>query len=582
MNVFTRHKASMSSPPPRHNRERGMALLTAIIFISLALMILAVLSNRFFQQQLLVNQFQIYHTAFDGVEAAMAMSRTELMEDGSTGIIGLDDWTPVYDDDNRIVLPGFDDNNVSPEVLSTSPDVEIIAYVDHWGSNGLDSNGDGTVDSPAEQDLYTIYAAARFDGLVRQAEAVYSAQYVNPWNNAIFGGIGQSGALINGNVRIHGSVHLLGRDLIEGSVAINAMELSGTSMIRNNYEDMGTALRNRIPALPMVDINGTPSESLETTLRVREGLVSLSGNSTVGEAQVAGSGRKGPVDGTYVTDGWTGNSVTNDGLRGIPQGNVHSDNGWNALYDLGDNLEYPYLTHEWRETNGVSVINPNTGEAYSHEDYFTQVLVGNNSFEGDLTIRANSDSSIYWNATTEEYISGSGAMDATPGPNDDYIRYDADNKVVTANGQIRINGDLLFDGGGNQNVINYSGRAAIYVDGELTINTDLLTCNNGDINDTANSFPINNVFGFMSTGTMRLGTGSQRNIMGAFYSEQDVIMSFQTRVVGSLVAEHFNMGNQVPRIFQVPILSDHLPYGMVSNYPIIIVTPVYWREIGID
>ena len=587
MNVFTRHAALISSPPPRHSRERGMALLTAIIFISLALMILAVLSNRYFQQQLLVNQFQIYHTAFDGLEAVFEEARVAF-DNGDLDGIGLDDWTPEYAN-GRLVLPDWDDNDVSPHTLSTNPEVEFIAYIDHWGSNGEDSNGDGTVDSGAEQGVYSFHLMSRFDGVTRQAEVVVRSMDVNIWQNAIFGGVGQSGALINGNVKIHGSVHLLGEALLEGATAINVMELSGTAMMHNSYHGMPSGLRSRVPALPTVDIDGVSSETLNAVLRVRQGLVSMSGNAHIGLSQNSvPSGYKGPVDGTYVTDGWTGNSVTADGNRGVPS-NVNSDNGWDNLYDLGNLLNFPVLNDPWRDVNGSEVVNPDTGEMYSHDDYFTQILVGNQPnvpdhgiFEGDLTIHARNSPSFYWNATTQEQLTGSDADNATPGVDDDYIRFDANSKVLEANGQIRINGDLTFEGQGSSKTIHYSGRAAFLVDGDITVATNLRSCNNGNPTNTANSFPENNVLGFMATQNIELGDSSQLEIMGAFYAQDTVLMDKQTDVVGALVASYFDMGNQVPSIYHVPTLHQFLPYGMIGNHPILIMEQITWREIGID
>ena len=50
------------------------------------------------------------------------------------------------------------------------------------------------------------------------------------------------------------------------------------------------------------------------------------------------------------------------------------------------------------------------------------------------------------------------------------------------------NGNLSFTGQGGDRTVNYSGRAALLVYGDVDIDTNLITCNNGDKTNTANSF----------------------------------------------------------------------------------------------
>ena len=58
-------------------------------------------------------------------------------------------------------------------------------------------------------------------------------------------------------------------------------------------------------------------------------------------------------------------------------------------------------------------------------------------------------------------------------------------------------------------------------------------------------------------------------------------ISKQTNVMGTIVGGYFDMGSQVPNIYQVPSLADNLPYGMIGNYPITTLEQVGWRELGI-
>jgi hypothetical protein len=245
-------------------------------------------------------------------------------------------------------------------------------------------------------------------------------QEVSIWNNAIFGGVGQSGKSINGNVRIRGSVHLLGdgesftdtdkdghwddaepytdsnhngsydagesftdtdgdghRDAQEPFVDVNGnatrdpaltvtdlgSEFGGDANIGNNYEGMPSDMRALVPTPPQVAFHGETVESLKAKLRVKNGQVSLNGSATVGEPDATGGVyEKETMDGTYVSDGFTGNA-------GASQ--VYSDNGTKAGYDLGDMLHFPDL------------VTPYSKNGYTYDSYMdylkANALVVNNS-----------------------------------------------------------------------------------------------------------------------------------------------------------------------------------------------------------
>ena len=57
---------------------------------------------------------------------------------------------------------------------------------------------------------------------------------------------------------------------------------------------------------------------------------------------------------------------------------------------------------------------------------------------------------------------------------------------------------------------------------------------------------------------------AQIDVMGAFYAENQVIVQKQTDIIGTIVSNYFNMGTNVPAIFQVPELSSNLPPGMIG------------------
>jgi hypothetical protein len=556
----------MEKHPMRKNE--GMALLVATIFVAVAIVMLSALAMRVVQQNNQSLQYKLYNDAFVGLESAVARSWVEI-ERGQDGMVGLGSWVPAVGGGR--VLPTFDDSGVVPEVNSTQPTVQYMAYADDWSNNGEDDDGDGTIDDSGENFTYTVYGFSRNRGINRNVQVVLKGFDVNVWRNAVFAGAGQAGGLINGNVSIHGSVHLLGNNVVSGNTVLSAIDLSGTSLIHNNYVGLPADLAVRIPPLDSVMFDGEMVQSLGAKLRVRHGLVGMSGNSEIGEPNVAGNTIKETMDGAYVTDGWTGTSVDDDGGRGDPT-NVWSDNGWDDTYDLGDKVPMPYLNDDYRELGtGNTYVNPATLSNYTHAEYFEQVLAST-PYPGNMTIQANQN--FYYNATRPTETNP-----ATRLATDDYILFDAATNRMEINGQIQVNGDLVITrGGGNDKTIDYTGRAALLVKGNATLDTDLLAVNaNGT---TANSFPANNILGIMTEQNLMVGSLSQLQLMGAFYAQGNVISTKQTTITGTLVGTYFDMGTNVPEIYQVPTLADYLPFGMIGAYPIMVYEQIAWRELG--
>lgn len=388
-----------------------------------------------------------------------------------------------------------------------------------------------------------IRSTGEVDGVTQTIQVYVKIVNVSPWNNAIFGGAGSSGTMINGNVNIYGSVHILGNGLGPGDDAIN---LGGTAeLVGNNYnigpQGMSQSLKDKIPDLPTTILNeGTPDEevvdTLNAELRVKNGVVSLSGNSSVGEADdPSGNTVKETIDGAYVTDGYGGS-------KGIT--NVHSDNGTNEAYDLGDAVTFPSLSNPY----GIYV------DTY---DYFDQTgytfSVGEKAILADLTpgtpnfqYGATSDCSVDINCIKME--SG----------------------VLTIKGKVYINGgSLKFSGG----TIEYTGSGTILVTGDVTIDDSLVT--QGD-----DSFP-SNVLGIMTPGDIDIGEGpgaAQIDVMGLFFSEGEISTAKQTNLVGTIIANYFNIASQVPSIFQVPEVLNNLPPGIIANETAWYMNFVSWQK----
>ncbi len=583
--------------------ERGMALVTALLFITLALVVLGALSIRLVGQTHVVGHYEGYKGCFQGLEAALALSVHEL-ENGQDGAVGLADWPPTYHNDGTIVAPDFDSDTVSPVSSPSMPQVEYMAYAVNWSDDQRDNNGDGLVDEPGEWGFFTVYAFSRTPAASRSLEAVYSSADMNVWNNAIFAGAGHVAGAVQGNCSIHGSVHILGDDIVEGGEAVVVLDMMGASLIHNNYgigpgpgPALPDRLRDSVPPLPQTLVDGELVDTLNATLRVKHGLVSLNSAAEVGEENIPGNSQKETMDGTYVTDGWDGTRVADDGGRGDPSV-VYSDNGWDEVYDLGDRVPMPMLSDVWRwpsvlndwelgyEYNpppGSTEPSPD-GDNYLHGEFFSDVLSDGAAYNGNVVIENDTD--FYLNLSRPGDPDPDHRVRPDPAsltPGDDYLYYDSSTHVLEINGQIEIDGDFeikVGKKGASEPSIYYTGRAAILAHGNVAINADLFTCNDGNPDDYVNSFPQKNCIGIMAEQDLRMGDSAQLDLMGAFYAQGSITSKKQSLVMGSFVATWFDMGSQVPDIFQVPELVHNLPLGMIGNYPILTFSRESWRELG--
>lgn len=380
MNAFNRPK-----------RDEGVALILSLIFLIAMAILVAAMADRTGSQTNQVVAYIDFEDTFEGMESAFAMARAELNGQAGAGtgdrdgLVGVD---ASYDLAGP--MPTFGMSAVVPLEIDSMAGIEYYAVSYDWTADGIDNNGDGAVDDVGEADYYSIYAFARGMVSSRRGEMVLNGGNVNIWSNAIFAGGGQVGNLINGNVSIHGSVHLLGGNLNEGDPAISAIDLSGTSLIHNNYVGMPADLRDRIPDPPTTIHDGQTIDTLKAKLRVKQGMVGLSGTSEIGEAQDSTNTWKETMDSIYVNDGYSGTSLDGDGNPT----NVFSDNGWSETYDLGNAVPFPNFTDDGGQDHLAYYLetdaDPNVG--------LQQVHVG------DIDITTNQN--YFWNATTGEEAVG--------------------------------------------------------------------------------------------------------------------------------------------------------------------------------
>lgn len=418
---------------------------------------------------------------------------------------------------------------------------------------------------------------------------------ISVWNNAVFGGAGQAGRSIQGNVAIRGSMHLLGdgepwtdadgdqhwdsgesftdsngngvfdvgepfadtdgdghRDPREVFNDINgngscdppltvtdlSTDVSGSANVGNNYDIMPSSLRSLIPNPPTASVNGETVETLNAKLRAKHGYVSISGTATVGQPNAAGGSppRKETMDGTFVSDGFGGNSGA---------ANVYSDNGTKMKYDLGDGLvSFPTLT-ESTVKSGVS-----------YPTYMDYLRTSGLNISGGLTLQPGT--------SYGPVADGKG----------NYLYVDTGGNMVIR-GIVYVSGDIKIQSTSGNKDMRYLGRGTLVSTGNVYLGTNLVP--------SSASFPINHALGVIARRRIDIATGggdSQLQLAGAFYAQEQITSAKQNELLGTFVSSYFSMNN-VPHMYQIPSLPDNLPPGMPGSARIWVKTLRIdsWREI---
>jgi hypothetical protein len=359
------------------------------------------------------------------------------------------------------------------------------------------------------------------------------------WDNIIFAGTGQAGGVINGNVSAHGSIHLLGDEFTEEAIAF---DLSGNAHQYNNYSGMNAALSSRVPPLDTITFNGEVVSTLDAELRVKRGEVDVSGFASIGFPDVPGGSPqiKETLDGCYVTDGFAGNKG---------ESSVYSDNGTTEGYDLGEDISLPDLNDSYTD--------PNTGITYpTYMNYLQNnaLVIG-----GGLTLKPGQELSPISNGF------GSISMDASGN--------------LQISGIVYVTGDITIEagnGGMSHTPITFDGTGTLVSEDDISISTHVLS---------QGTFPTDDVLGFIAADDVEIGCGAgdaQLNVMGAFFAQDQITNQKQNQVVGAMVSNYFDIAN-VPDLFHVPSIVDHLPPGMPGGD--VVYTYIYrivkgtWREL---
>jgi len=377
-------------------------------------------------------------------------------------------------------------------------------------------------------------------GFILEAErsilTFLEAKNISPWSNAIFAGEGASGKVINGNVDIRGSVHLLATSL--GSADI-AMDMSGSGSVKNNYSGIPLELGSRIPSIQRL-YDGELMDSLEAEVRIQHGKLGLSGSSRVGEPDVPGNGLKETVDGAYIPDGYTGNQA--------PNFEVYSDNGQNNQYDLSEfDIPFPRMSEPYGGYPTYLDYLRNRDEALVISDPDALNQLGNIDPRSVFSYSGNG---------SEISMDGSGHL--------------------TIRGIVVVEGDVDLDKYYEKtkivaDTIEYEGRGVLASAHNAFIKCNLITRG-------FSTYPKVDILGVMAADRIEFDRAGLE-VMGVFYGGNKIVSKKQTSVAGTFFSPYFDMGSNVPSIYQVPDVVHNLPPGMIGNFRLWQIKRMMWREV---
>lgn len=399
-----------------------------------------------------------------------------------------------------------------------------------------------------------VTCTASYSGVNRSVRAYIASRDVGIWNNAIFAGSGASGKAINGNVDIRGSVHILGdgeafldlnangvRDAAEAFTDTNGngvwdpgepyadangdgkwnpaepyndsngngwydppltqtdlnSSFSGNAYMGNNYSGMDGSLESMVPNPPRPN----NIESLSAEIRVKHGRISISGSASVGTSGVVDGGTsKASVDGSFVSDGYTGSAGSSA---------VFSDNGTANGYDIGAlGIQFPLLSGI-----GAEAYVDSGGNTWTDHQSFLNArsLTVPISTVDNSTPAFSYGPDAYGNSISWTPPVKSGSKIVSPG-------------VLTTQGIVRISGDLTI--GAKQEDIRYSGSGTVYATGFVFIHSNFLPA-------TGKVFPTTTRVGVIAGRNIELATGSgdaQLKMAGAFYAQGKIISAKQNEI----------------------------------------------------
>lgn len=513
---------SHSKSSIRIKNEQGMGLVLALLMLAIVGALGATIITSNMADLQISTNYSHRSVAFYAADSGIETAARDLLSDPGWILAYLDitTWEALDPIPDGVSVNGVPITSFEPGDVSAG----------YWQFGGRTAVGDGAytreIRLPPAPDIVdgegtvTFTVRSRGDGgVIETARQVVRADIeldldaYGVWDNAIFAGDGQTGNLINGNVAIRGSVHVLGDE-----AAPQTIQFGGTADIRNNYSDaadhFGATDAAKLPALDLVEFNGEMVESLESIIRLEHANVELGGSSDIGAVDVTGNAVKETMD-----------SIRSDGTIS-PAEKVHADE-W-ADYDT-QGVEFPTLDDPYVAADGSVWA--------THRDFLENrsLLLPLDEISPDVPDFSYSDA---WGNS---------------------ISWDRSDAELTIEGIVRVAQDLRLGkqhGNPGRRGFEYEGTGTLYAPGRIEIDGPVVP---------EDAYLADGNLGLIAGTDIYIDYTAQINVFAAIYAQREVRIAKQTNIAGAVVASSFDLGTNVPSIFQVPDLASDLPPGMPGS-----------------
>lgn len=347
------------------------------------------------------------------------------------------------------------------------------------------------------------------------------------WYNAIFAN-GQAGGAINGNVSVYGSVHIVSGDL----QLPTDFSTSGSAGVYNTYVGNNGQNNSDISAYA-ADVTGSSSADLCARLKIAKGNVFLQGSSALGA-----SGE--PIYSVNLGNG----NIYNES----PTSNPNPSKQITSVSDSHLYLQYPTTGSPNSGYKGYSLDFPTLSDSFGQGS--------NNVAPVGYVVDPNTNGSCSW-------LEQNGTFTLPPtNPNTDYtgcgnakgtISWIADGS--SAGGHLKISGTVDFPANLDVNAdIKYAGRGTVQVGADKSDTGATVTMTGSLRPLDSGGFPDTDMLAFVTPGTLDVSLQPSNYTAFAAYAGTSFTADKQSTIFGSIVANEFDLGNQVPKIAYVPEL----------------------------
>ncbi len=500
-------------------RESGIALVVTLgVVLIVALMILAASTSGLIDRGVSANQFRgnaayyLAQTGIDVYKTAIFRNLVDFYEEEGQGWCESPIAGGISDEDGQIIL--------APNTWS-----DWVAYGNGRYRVRYDPSG-----------IYFVLTSEGEVGDGKSTVQLIAGAGAGPgsaWDNAILArGATPGSKAINGNVAIYGSLHIV-RGSIDGTLA-----LSGTAGVFNDYRgnlNGSTDIYDEVSSI--VD----PNVDLCARLKIAEGNVYLES----GAVQLGA--RDHPIYSVHLGDGFVCNEKDKDTGGCKPQ---------NLITTLSQSRGLVWLKHP--EEDDVSLNSP-YGPYDADLPQMTQEMLDQAFKTDEAGVPVAGCEWLYQpnpSDPTKQHI----RLPPVDAAADSPVCGDGTNSVqwiAGSPGHLEVSGWVNFPVGDVdvEGTLLYSGQGTFIVGETLDDAEASITINGGaSIRPVGyRTFPLTNALALLSTGGITFSSTAANDASAVLmWAKGTFTAQKQVTIVGSVIAEDFDLGSNVPRIAYHP------------------------------